>query len=301
MNRGVHDYEDLGLVAGLEIHQQLDTDTKLFCACPTEIRDPDDSTRSFFRYLHPTASELGEIDLAALEESRVGRRFDYLAYDSTCLVEEDEEPPRRLNTEARDVTLQIAELLDMALVDQAHIMRKIVVDGSNTTGFQRSALVATDGRIETTEGPVRIADLLLEEESAQRIDETDEGITYSLDRLGIPLVEIGTEPDIRSPAQAREAAEKIGMLLRSTGQVKRGLGTIRQDVNVSIEDGARIELKGVQQLDQIDDLIESEVSRQLALLEIKETLDDRHAAVEDPTDVTEMFAETESSVLASVI
>ncbi|MFB6303832.1 MAG: Glu-tRNA(Gln) amidotransferase subunit GatE, partial [Haloferacaceae archaeon] len=231
------DYEDLGLVAGLEIHQQLDTATKLFCSCPTVRRDPEEAVRTFTRYLHPTRSELGEIDQAALEESRVDREFEYLAFDTTCLVEEDDEPPARLDDEALEVALQIAALLDMTVVDQAHVMRKIVVDGSNTTGFQRSTLVAQEGEIETSEGPVGVEDLLLEEESAARIEETEAGVRYGLDRLGIPLVEIGTDPDIRTPAQAREAAERIGMLLRSTGTVKRGLGTIRQDVNVSIADG----------------------------------------------------------------
>ena len=293
-----HDYEELGLVAGLEIHQQLDTATKLFCNCPTERRDPADSVRSFTRYLHPTKSELGELDEAALEESRVDREFEYLAFDSTCLVEEDDEPPHRLDGAALEVALEIAALLDCTIVDQAQVMRKIVVDGSNTSGFQRSALLATDGEIETDAGPVGIADLLLEEESAARIDDRADGVTYGLDRLGVPLVEIGTEPDIRTPAQAKQAAERIGMLLRSTGRVKRGLGTIRQDVNVSIEAGARVELKGVQSLDDIDDIVANEVRRQVELLEIAEELRARNAAVGDPVDVTEVFADTDSGVIS---
>jgi glutamyl-tRNA(Gln) amidotransferase subunit E len=296
-----HDYEELGLVAGLEIHQQLETATKLFCSCPTRLREPEESTRQFTRYLHPTKSELGEIDQAALEESRVDREFEYLGYDTTCLVEEDDEPPRTLDEEALDVTLEIASLLDMAVVDQVHVMRKIVVDGSNTTGFQRTAKIAADGAIETEEGPVGIEDLMLEEESAQRIQETPEGVQYSLDRLGIPLVEIGTKPDIASPEQAREAAERIGMLLRSTGAVKRGLGTIRQDVNISIEEGARVELKGVQSLDDIDDIVRNEVHRQVRLLDIAEQLQKRAAAVGDPTDVTDVFADTDSGVIAGVL
>ena len=292
------DYEAVGLVAGLEIHQQLDTASKLFCECPTDLRDPEESERSFTRYLHPTRSELGEIDEAALEESMVDREFEYLAYDTTCLVEEDDEPPHRLDDEALAVTLEIAQLLDMEVADQAHVMRKVVIDGSNTSGFQRTSLIAQDGVIETSEGPVSVVDLMLEEESAQRVAETADGVRFSLDRLGIPLVEIGTGPDIRSPEQAREAAERIGMLLRSTGQVKRGLGTIRQDVNVSIADGARVEMKGVQSLDDIDDLVELEVQRQVRLLEVAEALQERSAAVGDPQDVTEVFADTESGVIA---
>ena len=296
-----YDYDDLGLVAGLEIHQQLDTATKLFCQCPTTLRDPAAATRTFTRFLHPTKSELGEVDAAALEESRVDREFEYLAYDTTCLVEADEEPPHRVDREAMDVTLEIAQLLDMTVVDQVNVMRKIVVDGSNTSGFQRTMFVATDGQIETSDGSVGIDDLMLEEESAQRVGETDAGVQYSLDRLGIPLVEIGTKPDISSPEQAREAAETIGMLLRSTGQVKRGLGTIRQDVNVSIAEGARVEIKGVQSLDDIDDIVRTEVGRQVALLDIAEELEEREAGVGEPRDVSRVFGETDSSVIAGAL
>ncbi|MCT9097259.1 Glu-tRNA(Gln) amidotransferase subunit GatE [Haloarchaeobius sp. HME9146] len=296
-----HDYEALGLVAGLEIHQQLDTASKLFCGCPTDLREPEESEREFTRYLHPTKSELGELDEAALEESQVEREFTYLAYDSTCLVEEDDEPPHRLDDEAREVALEIAQLLDMAPVDTAHVMRKIVVDGSNTSGFQRSTEIATDGEISTEDGPVRVADLMLEEESCQRIEEHDDGVTFSLDRLGIPLVEIGTKPDISTPEQAREAAERIGMLLRSTGHVKRGLGTIRQDVNISIAEGARVEVKGVQSLDDIDDIVRNEAGRQVELLEIRDELESRGASVGEVQDVTDTFADTESGVIRGAL
>jgi glutamyl-tRNA(Gln) amidotransferase subunit E len=295
------DYGALGLVAGLEIHQQLDTARKLFCGCPTEIRDAEASTHSFTRYLHPTRSELGEIDEAALEESLLDREFEYLGYESTCLVEEDDEPPHRIDGEALDVTLQIASLLDMDPVDQAHVMRKVVIDGSNTSGFQRTAMVARDGEIETEAGPVGVEDLMLEEESARRIEETEAGVRFSLDRLGIPLVEIGTEPDIHSPAQAREAAERIGMVLRSTGRVRRGLGTIRQDVNVSIEEGARVEIKGVQSLEDIEDIVRLEVARQVELVEIADELSERDAEVGEPADVTAVFADTESSVVQGAL
>ncbi|MFB6096376.1 MAG: Glu-tRNA(Gln) amidotransferase subunit GatE [Haloferacaceae archaeon] len=296
-----YDYEALGLVAGLEIHQQLDTATKLFCNCPTERREPEEAARSFTRYLHPTKSELGELDEAAVEESRVDREFEYLAFDTTCLVEEDDEPPHRLDEEALAVALQIADLLDVTVVDQLHVMRKIVVDGSNTSGFQRSTLLGRDGEIQTSEGAVGVEDLMLEEESAGRVAETDDGVRFSLDRLGIPLVEIGTRPDISSPEQAREAAERIGMLLRSTGEVKRGLGTIRQDVNVSIADGARVEIKGVQSLDDIDDIVRYEVGRQAELLDIRDELQAREAAVGEVQEVTEVFEDTDSGVIAGAL
>jgi len=301
MSDADYDYAELGLVAGLEIHQQLDTDTKLFCGCPTELREPEDAVRTFTRYLHPTKSELGETDEAALEETTIDREFEYLAYDTTCLVEEDDEPPARVDEEALATTLEIAQLLDAAVADRVHVMRKIVVDGSNTTGFQRTMRVAGDGAIETPQGEVRIDDLMLEEESAQRVAAADAGVRYSLDRLGIPLVEIGTKPDISTPEQARAAAERIGMLLRSTGEVKRGLGTIRQDVNVSIAEGARVEIKGVQSLDDIDDIVANEVRRQVELLDLAAELADRDASVGDPVDVTGVFRETDSGVIRGAV
>ncbi|HIH43620.1 MAG TPA: Glu-tRNA(Gln) amidotransferase subunit GatE [Candidatus Methanoperedenaceae archaeon] len=292
------DYAALGLKCGIEIHQQLDTQEKLFCGCPTRLRDVAESSYEFFRYLRPTVSELGEVDRAALEESKVKRKFVYKAYDTTCLVENDEEPPRELNQEALDITLQIAKLLNMRIADEVHTMRKIVIDGSNTSGFQRTALVATDGYIETSEGRVGVGVLCLEEEACQKIEEKNDSVVYSLDRLGIPLVEIGTAPDIISPAHARSTAEKIGLLLRATGRVKRGIGTIRQDLNVSIAGGARVEVKGVQELGSIDIIVEREVERQVNLLRIRDELNARGAAVcSDIIDVSSVFAATKSTVI----
>ena len=282
-----YDYSELGLKAGLEIHQQLDSKEKLFCRCPTLIRDIGDSDFEFFRYLRATESEMGEKDRAAVEQTKIRRKYIYKAYDTTCLIENDEEPPRELNKEALDISLGVAKLFHMKPVDQMHVMRKIVVDGSNTSGFQRTALLASDGYIETSEGRCGIDSLCVEEEAAQKIEEIGDSIIYSLDRLGIPLVEIATAPDIKTPRHAREVAEQIGMILRSTGKVKRGLGTIRQDVNISIARGARVEIKGVQALDLIEDIVRREVERQLNLLFIRQELLERKAFVcEEIYDVT---------------
>ena len=293
-----YDYSELGLKAGLEIHQQLDSKEKLFCRCPILIRDIKDSDFGFFRYLRATESEMGEKDRAAVEQTKIRRKYIYKAYDTTCLVENDEEPPGELNKEALDISLEIAKLFNMKPVDQMHIMRKIVVDGSNTSGFQRTAFLASDGYIETSDGRCGIDSLCIEEEAAQKIEEVGDSIVYSLDRLGIPLVEIATAPDIKSPSQAREVAEQIGMFLRSTGKVKRGLGTIRQDVNISIAEGARVEIKGVQALDLIEEIVRREVGRQLNLLFIRQELMERKAFVcEEIYDITGLFADTKSKVL----
>ena len=294
------DYDKMGLKAGLEIHQQLDTRTKLFCKCPTTLRDNKDSAYSFIRYLRASKSEMGEVDKAAREEESYSRTFLYKAYDSTCLVENDEEPPGELNPEAIDIALEIALMLNMKVVDEIHTMRKIVIDGSNTCGFQRTALVATDGRLTTEEGGVRIDSLCLEEDAAQKIETTGTGnmVVYSLDRLGIPLVEISTAPDIRTPEQARKVAEQIGMILRSTGKVKRGLGTIRQDINISIEGGARVEIKGVQNLRLISEIVKNEILRQRKLIELKEELNNRGARVEHCIeDLSFIFKDTDSKVI----
>lgn len=294
------DYRTLGLVCGIEIHQQLDSATKLFCGCPTKLREVGDSDSEFFRYLRPSRSELGEIDRAALEEVLVSRKFIYKSYDTTCLVEADEEPPREINPEALEISLTIAKLLKMRIVDEVQTMRKMVIDGSNTSGFQRTAYIASDGYIETSSGKVGIGILCLEEEAARIIDDRGDELVYSLDRLGIPLVEIGTAPDIVSPAHARESAQVLGMILRSTGRVKRGLGTIRQDVNVSIKGGSRVEVKGVQDLNLIDKIVALEVQRQFRLLEIRDELQRRKASANCKiTDVTRLFSSTESKVVKS--
>lgn len=293
-----YDYSELGLKAGLEIHQQLDSKAKLFCRCPTLIREIGDSNFEFFRYLRATESEMGEKDRAAVEQTKIRRKYIYKAYDTTCLIENDEEPPRELNKEALEISLEVAKLFKMKPVDQMHVMRKIVVDGSNTSGFQRTAFLASDGYIETSSGRCGIDSLCVEEEAAQKIEEIGDSIVYSLDRLGIPLVEIATAPDIKSPKHAREVAEHIGMILRSTGRVKRGLGTIRQDVNISIARGARVEIKGVQALDLIEDIVRREVERQLNLLFIRQELIEKKAFVcEEIYDVTGLFIDTKSKVL----
>ncbi|MGD9490159.1 MAG: Glu-tRNA(Gln) amidotransferase subunit GatE [Methanoregulaceae archaeon] len=285
------DYEARGLKAGIEIHQQLNTREKLFCGCPTTLRKFEERTGEFYRYLRATESEMGEIDRAAKEEMKHLRRFTYYAYDTTCLVENDEEPPSPLNPEALEISLTIARMFGMTPIEQVHTMRKLVIDGSNTSGFQRTALVAVRGEIP---GGGTIETICLEEEAAQRVQEN----TFSLDRLGIPLVEITTSPCMHTPEEVARVAGYLGMVLRSTGRVKRGLGTIRQDINISIREGARVEIKGVQELDLIAEVVRREAARQVALLEIRETLRERGAEVpEEPVDVTALFKETRSSIL----
>ncbi len=295
------DYQKLGLKAGLEIHQQIDT-KKLFCSCPSSVRDdyPDIVIK---RRLRASAGETGSIDIAAGYEMLKNKYFIYHAYsDTTCLVELDEEPIHGLNREALQAALQVSLLLKAKPVDRIEIMRKTVVDGSNTSGFQRTALIARNGILKTSGGDVRIPGVAIEEEAAKIAERTSEHDVYNLSRLGIPLVEIATEADIKSPEHAKEVAEKIGMILRSTGKVKRGLGTIRQDVNVSIEGGARIEIKGAQELKLIPKLVEYEALRQHNLIKVKDELKETGASVgKEIYDITKLFKNTKSDLIKGAI
>ncbi|HJJ35473.1 MULTISPECIES: Glu-tRNA(Gln) amidotransferase subunit GatE [Methanocorpusculum] len=285
------DYEAVGLKAGLEIHQQLNTKEKLFCHSPTVIRDSAEHTGEVSRYLRVAVSEMGDVDRAAKEELMNQRLFTYYTYDTTGLVEIDEEPPAPLNPDALDIVLTIAKMFEMTPLPEIHTMRKMIVDGSATSGFQRTALVALNGAIEHA---CRVETVAVEEEACQRVEDT----IFSVDRLGIPLIEITTSPCMKTPEEVHDIAQYIGMTLRSTGRVKRGIGTIRQDVNVSIRDGARVEIKGVQELDLIAEVVRREVQRQLSLLAIRDELQARNALVNGEVyDVTSVFARTQSQVL----
>jgi len=256
------DYKKLGLKCGIEIHKQLDTDRKLFCSCASRLSEK--STMKFNRKLRPVAGEMGEVDAAAMHEKLKDKNFVYTVYnDETCLVETDSEPPHELNREALEICLKIAVMLHCEIPDEIHVMRKTVIDGSNTSGFQRTAIVGINGHLDTSFGKVGITNVAVEEDSCQILKKEKKEDNYGLDRLGIPLIEIGTAPDIHVPEQAKEVAKKLGNILKSTGKVKRGLGTIRQDLNVSITKGTRIELKGVQDLDMIPTYINKEIERQM--------------------------------------
>ena len=290
------DYAKLGLKAGLEIHRQLDVKTKLFCNCPAVIRD-DTPDVLLHRKLRASAGETGKIDAAAAYEQMRDKYFVYRGYnDAVCAVEMDEEPVHEMNSEALKTGLQISLLLKAKPVYGTVVMRKIVIDGSNTTGFQRTSLIAQNGFVEMLSGKVRIKNVCLEEDSAKIVERSGDHDVYNLSRLGIPLIEIATEADIKDPEQLREVAEYLGMVLRSTKKVKRGLGTIRQDVNVSIKGGARVEIKGAQDLRLLPKLVELEVLRQKNLIELSKELKKSEPG-KRILDVTEVFAGSTSKMI----
>ena len=282
------DYEKIGLKVGLEIHQQLNTSTKLFCNCkPALFKEEPEIT--FLRRLRPTQSELGQVDPAAFFEFQKGVKILYEANNATsCLVEMDEEPPHALNKEAVETVLTAALMMNAKPVGEIHVMRKTVIDGSNTTGFQRTCVVALNGEIKVGEKTVPIQHASLEEDAARKTgEEKGSTIKYRIDRLGIPLIEVATAPVIKSPNEAEEVALAIGRILRATGKVIRGLGSIRQDVNISIPRGALIEIKGLQELELVSIVVEYEVRRQLNLIRISEEL--RKNGVKDDQVKAEFF------------
>lgn len=290
---------------GLEIHRQLDTEHKLFCACPTDFAESEPE-KKFMRRLRPTQSELGQVDQAALFEFHRGRSVIYEEDDETsCLVEMDEEPPGKLNGEAVEVCLTAALLMNAKAVDEIHVMRKVVIDGSNTTGFQRTCVIALDGALKVDGKEIPIQQISLEEDAARKTGQSSETVGYRIDRLGVPLIEVTTAPVMDSAGEVEKVAYAIGTILRATRTVKRGLGSIRQDLNISTPGGALMEIKGVQELNILSKVVETEVNRQQTLLEIRDELGRRGVSpglVERKYgDVTEVFAGSKARIMKEVI
>ena len=300
------DYKKLGLKCGLEIHQQLDTEKKLFCRCPAKLQGTREPDFTINREMRPVLGEMGTYDKAMLTEYEKGMGITYEGYnDVVCTYELDDTPPFSCNIEARKVALQIAVLLNANIIEEMHVCRKNYLDGSVPSGFQRTMILGTDGYITLESGKkIQIDILSLEEEAARKIKTENKTNFFRLDRLGIPLVEVTTKPDLNTPYECRECAERIGLLLWST-KVKKVLGSIRQDVNVSIEAGTRIEIKGVQKLGWIPTLINHEISRQLKLIEIKKELEKRELKIKDiptkPIDLTNTLNKSKSNFIAKAI
>jgi glutamyl-tRNA(Gln) amidotransferase subunit E len=271
-------YSDLGFKCGLEVHQQLKTKKKLFCRCPAGIyHGPEDFNAEVVRHMRPTLSELGEYDGTALMEFKTRKNIIYRLNNRTaCTYEIDDTPPFPLNREALDIAIEVALLLKTNVVGELHITRKQYLDGSIPTGFQRTAIVGIEGDFSIAkERKIRVIQLGLEEESCREVSDIGHVRIYTTDRLGTPLIETVTYPDMLTPDEAAEAGHYIRFLTRSTGKVRTGIGAAREDVNVSITGGTRVEIKGVAHIKWIPELTHNEAFRQKALLKIKEILNKR--------------------------
>jgi glutamyl-tRNA(Gln) amidotransferase subunit E len=293
--------DKIGLLVGLEIHQQLATGAKLFCRCkPIES---DEYTIKFSRKLRITSSELGEFDPSAIFEKSKEKTILYSRNpESSCLVEQDDEPPHDLDHNAKETVLIMSSALKSNIFNEIYVMRKLVIDGSNTSGFQRTMLVSTGGSLEVNGKKIGVQSICLEEDAAKLLQDSKETREYSLDRLGIPLVEIALDPVSGTPQEIKDIALTLGRMLRATKRVGRGIGSIRQDVNVSIEGGgAVIEVKGVQKLDQLEKVIEYEAKRQHGLKIISEklrTLKTEKIVVDhDIKNVSDIFKSCKSKII----
>lgn len=290
--------DKIGLKVGLEIHQQLATHKKLFCNCtPLESNEFSDK---FSRKLRASKSELGEYDPAAIFESKKSKKMIYYTNPANgCLVEQDEEPPHELDVDAKNIAILIACSLKSNIFSEIYPMRKMVIDGSNTSGFQRTMMVSQGGFLDVEGKKIGVQSICLEEDAARLLADRETERDFSLDRLGVPLVEIALEPVSASPSEMRKIAHSLGRLLRTTKRVARGLGSIRQDVNVSISGGGVVEVKGVQQLDQLEKVVEYEAKRQHGLLLISEKLKEleKISRQDDVFDVTELMKGCKSKII----
>ena len=293
------DYKKIGLKVGLEIHQQLGTNKKLFCNC--NQKEAEEYTKKFSRKLRISKSEMGEYDPAAIFEKNKSKTIMYYSNpESSCLVEEDEEPPHDVDIEAKNIALLIASSLNSKIFREIFPMRKMVIDGSNTSGFQRTMLVSQGGNLQVNDIDVGVQSICLEEDAAKLIGDKGEFREYSLDRLGIPLVEIALDPVEAGPKKMKEVALTLGRLLRTTKKVARGLGTIRQDVNVSVGGGGVVEVKGVQQLDQLEKVVEFEAKRQDGLSTIAKKLqgfEEQEIVDDNILDITEDMKNCKSKIV----
>lgn len=270
-----HDYtelRELGFKGGLETHQQLATSGKLFCRCPARIRN-DEHHQELLRHMRPTLSEFGEYDGTALMEFKTKKQVHYLLYnDSVCTYEMDDTPPFKANPEAVSIALRLAMMFNMSLVDEIHITRKQYLDGSIPTGFQRTAIVGVNGSIPFLGRELHFIQMSIEEDACREVSDIGHHVWFRTDRLSIPLVEPVTAPELQTPLEMALAAKLIGETMRSTHLVRRGIGSVRQDVNVSIRGGHRVEIKGVPRIAMIEPLCRIEAYRQKALLDLRAAL-----------------------------
>ncbi len=313
LNRNVHDYKSLGFKAGIEIHAQLSAEKKLFCQCPATLtnENPQAIVQRKFR---PVLGEMGVYDPALLVEFKKNHTIFYEVFDSVCTYELDETPPFPINDEALYDCVKLAKMMNCNIVEETHVCRKNYLDGSVPCGFQRTALIGYSGYISLRKDPsmsdekkVPITWVYIEEDAARKDNDRtkDKNIFFKLDRFGIPLIEIVTHHNLYSPSEVVSAARTLGMFVKSSAIVRRGLGALRQDVSVSITEGNRVELKGIQLLQLIPIAIDIEIHRQQELIAIKKELQERGIRPKDIPlhilDITDPFQKSSSQIIQSAL
>jgi len=228
----------VNVIVGLEVHCQLDTRTKLFCSCSTDYRNDGPNT-----HVCPVCLGLpGSLPV--------------------------------LNRKAVEYALQVAKALHCAVPDESVFSRKNYFypdldKGYQITQYDRPLAVSGYLDIEGEEGEkrVRITRVHVEEDPGRLVHKggTDKP-RYSLvdyNRAGIPLIEIVTEPDLRSPREARRFLNKLRATLEYLGVFdSEKEGSLRVDANISLEGSERVEIKNITSYKGVEKALTFEVTRQ---------------------------------------
>jgi glutamyl-tRNA(Gln) amidotransferase subunit E len=300
------DYAEIGFKSGLEVHQQLFTEKKLFCRCPAGLYNNEVHHAEILRHMRPTLSELGEYDGTALMEFKTKKDIIYrINRDTVCTYEMDDTPPFEINEEALRYAIEVGMLFDATIVDEMHIARKQYLDGSIPTGFQRTAIVSVGGRFPYKDREINLIQMSIEEDSCREVSDQGHTRVYVADRLGMPLIETVTHPEMRTPQEVAEVCEIISKVCRSTHHVRTGVGATREDVNVSVAGGTRIEIKGVPSIKRIPRLCYSEAMRQYNLLGLRDELNKRGITADTfehtVTEVTNLLKKTKYKPIQDAI
>lgn len=299
------DVKKWGFKCGVEIHQQLLTDKKLFCRCPAGLYS-NEHHAEVLRHMRPTLSEMGVYDGCALMEFKTKKEILYLLNkNSVCTYDMDDTPPFPMNRQALDIAIEIALMMGCSIVDEVHVARKQYLDGSIPTGFQRTAIIGINGSVPFEGKEIKVFQLSIEEDSSREVSDEGHLIKFKTDRLGMPLIEVVTDACFKTPEEAARGVRHLGRILRATKKVRRGVGAVRQDVNVSVEGGKRVEIKGVPRYQLIPELTRNEAIRQHNLLEIRNELAKRKITKENlqtvDVDLTEALKNTCSPILKTAI
>jgi glutamyl-tRNA(Gln) amidotransferase subunit E len=256
------DYAAIGFKSGLEVHQQLKTRTKLFCRCPAGQYSSDFDAQ-ILRHMRPTLSEMGEYDGTALMEKKTRKNIHYrIHHDTVCTYEFDDTPPFLVDPEAVDIALEISMLCRLNIVNELHIARKQYLDGSIPTGFQRTTILGVDGWLQYGDRRHRCPPALprggllprgLGPRTRSRLPHRS--ARHAADRGRHRAGDVHAIPGRRGLRDHRRCAAARSTFGAATGPT-------RQDVNVSVEGGTRVEIKGVPQIWRIPRLIYNEASRQ---------------------------------------
>lgn len=209
-------------VIGFEIHEQINTPTKLYCDCPANYRDV------------PPNTNICEV-CTGMPGSK----------------------PFPVNQAAIDAAIEIAMMLNCEIVkDPIYIQRKHYDYPDLPSGYQRTSLpIGKNGNLLG----VGIWEVHMEEDPG-KYDPISGKVDYN--RSGVPLVEIVTAPEIYSAKDGRNFMRELVKVLRYTGKVRTEGGTMRMDTNISLEGGGRVEIKNINSIKGAYKALKFEITRQ---------------------------------------